>query len=787
MAKSAIVGALRVILGIDTAQFEEGLKRVEKQLSQVGKRMQAIGRQMSTAITAPLTLAGGAALSFAADFEAAMSRARAVLRPTQAEFKALSDLALELGRTTKFTAAEAADGIEMLGRNGLKAADILNGAATATLHLASAAGAELAPAADVMTDIMVNFRMTGEQLVSTVDNIAGTLVNSKLAWDDYAQAVGQAAGVAGPMGLSFEDMNAALALTASSFSSGVEAGTSFKNMLMYLAPTEKKARDLIKQLGLEFFDAGGRLRTLAEIAEELRTKLGGLTREAQLQVLGVLFGARSIRSAIRLMEEGAEGVNRIKQQIAEVSAAEMAAARLDNLRGSLLMLKSAVEGLAIAIANAGILEWARKLVDWLTEVTRAAIDTNPAILRLIAVVSGVAAAVGPALLALGLLASAIGAIGVPVAGMITAISAAGAAVAAFWPEIQQAARFVSLAFGDIYHAAKKWLVDSLSTVIDWVLWGFGKIRDAVIGLARILGLDDILARVRSAVESGTSAVGGSIDGMVQSVKALWRQAGEELKREAEMVALESADAWKSAISGVTAATDSMAARFRPPVEGTGTLEAENATLERRAEIQQRLNELQQYANQLQYEGQALTESLRTPQEELMYRLQRIAELQQHVAISAETAAAAQVQAQAIAANAYLGLASQIAGAAQQIFGKSKLAAIASAIVNTAQAVTRTLAQYGGTPWGWAQAAAAAASGAAQIATIRSTNIGSGGRAPSVRGGGSAGGGGGEQARQAQLLQVQGLTPQQLLTGDVVRSLAERLLDFQRDGGEVVFI
>src|SRR5690606_24408531 len=99
-----------------------------------------------------------------------------------------------------------------------------------------------------------------------------------------------------------------------------------------------------------------------------------------------------------------------------------------------------------------------------------------------------------------LLASAIGAIGVPVAGMITAISAAGAAVAAFWPEIQQAARFVSLAFGDIYHAAKKWLVDSLSTVIDWVLWAFGKIRDAVIGLARILGLDDILARVRSAVE-----------------------------------------------------------------------------------------------------------------------------------------------------------------------------------------------------------------------------------------------------------------------------------------------
>ena len=622
MARSAVVGALRVTIGIDTAAFEAGLNKLEKQLRQVGKRMQAVGKTLSVSLTAPLAVAGTAGIRFAADFEEAMSRARAVLRPTETEFKALSDLALELGRTTKFTAAEAADGIEMLARNGLNAAQILNGAAEATLNLASAAGAELAPAADVMTDLMVNFRIQGEELNKAVDNIAGTLVNSKLAWDDYAAAVGQAAGVAGPMGMSFEDMNAALALTASSFSSGEEAGTSFKNMLMYLAPSEQKARDLIKQLGLEFFDAGGRLRTLAEIAEELRTKLGGLTREAQLQVLGVLFGARSIRSAIRLMEEGAEGVNRIKQQIAEVSAAEMAAARLDNLRGSLLMLKSAVEGLAIAIANSGFLQWLRGVVDWLTEFVRSLINTDPALLRLVGALAAVAAALGPAILALGVFAAAVGAIGVPVAGVIAAIGAITAAVAAFWPEIKQAGQLIINLFGDIFAAAKEWLADKLSRVFDLVLTGFGKIRDAIVWVAEALGLDDVFTRLRSsatdAVGGIASAVGGQMQRMAEFLREEWRKAGEAITRDSEEVATETANTW------ITAAS-----RIKQEIEGTRRFDPEAGAA---------LDELKSKAEQV-------FEATRTAAERLQMELVELHQLFKAGLIDADTYARAIAQAE----------------------------------------------------------------------------------------------------------------------------------------------
>lgn len=57
---SAVIGALRVNLGIDTAQFTEGLKGVRASMANVGKQMQGWGVKLSTYISAPLAAAGGA-------------------------------------------------------------------------------------------------------------------------------------------------------------------------------------------------------------------------------------------------------------------------------------------------------------------------------------------------------------------------------------------------------------------------------------------------------------------------------------------------------------------------------------------------------------------------------------------------------------------------------------------------------------------------------------------------------------------------------------------------------
>jgi hypothetical protein len=132
----------------------------------------------------------------------------------------------------------------------------------------------------------------------------------------------------------------------------------------------------------------------------------------------------------------------------------------------------------------------------------------------------------------------------------------------------------------------------------------------------------------------------------------------------------------------------------------------------------------------------------------------------------------------------LDLGSATATALTTIFGKSKAAGIAAAIINTAVGITKALATLP-PPFSFAQAALVAAMGAAQIATIKSTNESGSGSAPSLRGSGGSGGGESEQGGPTQTLMVQGIDPGALFSGEAMRNLAEQLLQFQKDGGQVV--
>ncbi len=534
MATRGMLAQLYVNLALDTAAFQKGIANVQRRMRRFGNRMKRTGREISAKMGAPLAGIGTLMLKSAGEFEAGMNRVRAVMAPTAEEFERLRDLAAGLGIATQFSASEAADGIEMLARNGLNATQILDGAADATLRLAAASGGDLASAADVVTDLMVNFGLAAGDLGGVVDNVAGTLANSKLGWEDYALAVGQAAGAAGPLGMSLEDMNAALAATASSFASGAEAGTSFKGFLLRLVPQGEKATAVMNELGLEFFDAGGRMKGLEEIAEQLRQAMAGLTEEQRTAALGTLFGQRTIRTALRLAEEGAEGIRKLKAELADVSATEMAEARLEGFFGELKKMTSAIEGLAITIADAGLLQWATEFVQGLTELVRGLAETNPRLLKWGTIVGGLAVVLGPVIFGLGMFATGLGALaplaavslkglivfGAAVAGLsaplllvIGAIAAVGFAVWYFWDDIKAAfvaARdFVSQPLSDIVAQTKTWLVDRMGDVWDALKGGVLAIRGmfvAVFGEELVRNFEDFHARMFEAVGRFMSAI-----------------------------------------------------------------------------------------------------------------------------------------------------------------------------------------------------------------------------------------------------------------------------------------
>lgn len=135
------------------------------------------------------------------------------------------------------------------------------------------------------------------------------------------------------------------------------------------------------------------------------------------------------------------------------------------------------------------------------------------------------------------------------------------------------------------------------------------------------------------------------------------------------------------------------------------------------------------------------------------------------------------------------LSSALSSAGEENFRIAKALSLASAVVKGQEAIVSSYAQgakFGGPALGAVYAGIAAAATAAQIAQIASAqpnSAGSTGGAPAAAAPPTGGAG---QLEQSSTLYVEGINPDRLYSGVQVRELAERLYEYQKDGGTVVF-
>jgi TP901 family phage tail tape measure protein len=355
--------------GVDRAArgAKAGLAAVSAELPALQRLTRFLG---TTALVGAMTAFARSSVDAAKSFQASMKRVEAVTQAGSAEIEALTAKALEMGAKTAFTASQSADAIEVLAKNGLSVSQILDGALDSTLLLAGGLGADLAPSADLVTDLMQQFRLEASQLPAIVDAVTGAALTSKFSFDDLRLAIGQAGGVAGGAGVEINDFLTALSASASAFSSGQDAGTSFKTFVQRLVPQSKQARVAMSELNLEFFDATGAMKPMADVAEELKRGLSGLSEEARAGALQTIFGTDAIRTAIMLAEVGGDGFRDLAAGIGKVSAQEQAEVRLEGLEGALKELAAAWEALQLEASLNGGLDLAEATVERFTAVLR---------------------------------------------------------------------------------------------------------------------------------------------------------------------------------------------------------------------------------------------------------------------------------------------------------------------------------------------------------------------------------------------------------------------------------
>tara|TARA_R110000851_G_scaffold44178_2_gene108752 strand:+ start:9482 stop:13462 length:3981 start_codon:yes stop_codon:yes gene_type:complete len=272
------------------------------------------------------------------EFEAQMAAVKAVSGATESEFKTLTETALALGASTSFTAVEVGKLQEEFARLGFSVEEI-DSATKSTLDLAAATGESLAKSAQIAGSTLRAFGLDATLTKNVVDVMAASFTTSALNLDKFTESMKFVAPVARAVGFTLEETTAILGNLANNGIAGSIAGNSLKNIFLRLGDANSK---LSKKLG-------GTVQGMPQLVEALKDlSAEGFSATDAVQLLD----KRSAPAFLALIKniDGLEGSTEILNN-AEGAVTRMAAIRLDTLQGDMTILKSATEGLSIALGG----------------------------------------------------------------------------------------------------------------------------------------------------------------------------------------------------------------------------------------------------------------------------------------------------------------------------------------------------------------------------------------------------------------------------------------------------
>ena len=373
------VSRLYILFDADGKPYIKGLKDIEGQthksastmeqrFAQAGGKIQA-GLGLAVAAVAAAAVAMGAAvIKSAADFEYEMSRIKANANGSAAEMQALQSEVIQLGKDTVFSASQAAGAANELVKAGLSIGETMS-ALPGMLALASAGELDVARAATITANQLSVFGLKASDASKVADTLALTANKSTTEVSLLADSLAMVGSVAAQAGLTLEQTSAALALLANNGLKGSDAGTSLKQMFMQLEGPSDKARQLMDDYGISAYDASGNMLDFGQILTSVNDGLVGTTQQERDFALATIFGSDAVRAANILLKEGAAGFAAMTEEVSKTGAAEeIAATKMDNLKGSWEQLKGSIQTLSIVLGTEGI-PGLREFVDGLTEET----------------------------------------------------------------------------------------------------------------------------------------------------------------------------------------------------------------------------------------------------------------------------------------------------------------------------------------------------------------------------------------------------------------------------------
>ena len=332
-----------------TAQAVIGtIKKIFSGLIGIASR---VGAAIKSAFVAGKEYIKGA-IDVAKDFSEQMSAVGALTSTTGTkDFGVLREKALELGKSTEFSATQAAMAMANFARTGQSVNEIMDSIGP-TLNFATANFLDLNEASDIAARVMGGMGLSAEEAGRAMDALTVGANKSNQNVSDLGEAMKNVGASAKSSNMDLEQTVGTLMAFASAGRRGGEAGTALKQILLKM-PT-KQVKQLFDELNVSAKDATtGGFRPLADIIDDLGASMSGMDEFEKQAKLVKAFGTRAGPGLSILLDTGGSAIRKYTKTIRDNAGMALKNAEIQrkSFANSFKVVASAADDLRIRLVD----------------------------------------------------------------------------------------------------------------------------------------------------------------------------------------------------------------------------------------------------------------------------------------------------------------------------------------------------------------------------------------------------------------------------------------------------
>ncbi|HBH3652751.1 TPA: phage tail tape measure protein [Clostridioides difficile] len=358
---------------------------LSRSLLTAGQNLKSVGMSLGMYVSMPLGMLGIAAAKAGVNFDTSMSKLQAtagIADKSSVSFQKLQEKAQDLGARTSFSAAQAADGLTYLSLAGWDVETSLS-RIEPVLRAAEAGGMDLALCSDLVTDSMASAGIASQDFTKYLDITAQAQRKSNTNMQQMLEAYVVAGGIFKNLNMPLEQSGALIGILANRGTKASEAGNALISVFSNIIGENGRAGKALDALNISLFDSEGKQKDTVEVLKEMSNALGvtsdettKLTQEERTRFATMIGGKTQYDTLMKLLAGVNDEYDELEDSLknSKGSLMEVATTMKDNLGGSIINMKSALEGAGIKAFKAmepvlaSLIQKITELANWFTNL-----------------------------------------------------------------------------------------------------------------------------------------------------------------------------------------------------------------------------------------------------------------------------------------------------------------------------------------------------------------------------------------------------------------------------------